>query len=194
MDILHDYIELVYGFELTDSYTLNQITRVIGYLKDNKYKDEDIMRYLLHNGPVISENLFNTLTQCTIYYNNELVIESAAPIWHPEKQDSVSEYYREPKCNFTMNDLLDLYYTNLKVPYELQDRKRDGGAFEHMLNKYKFKTFTTLDYVVTLIKIATDNEESIVSPFSLEKYNKEAYDMLNNLSLYAKTRIVWRVK
>ena len=33
MDILHDYIELVYGFELTDSYTLNQITRVIGYLK-----------------------------------------------------------------------------------------------------------------------------------------------------------------
>ena len=194
MDILHNYIELVYGFELTDSYTLNQITRVIGYLKDNRYTDEDIMRYLLHNGPVISENLFNTLTQCTIYYNNELVIESAAPIWHPEKKDSVSEYYREPKCNFTMNDLLDLYYINLKVPYELQDRKRDGGAFEHMLNKYKFKTFTTLDYVVTLIKIATDNEESVVSPFSLEKYNKEAYDMLNNLSLYAKTRIVWRVK
>lgn len=194
MDILNSYIELIYGFDITDNYVRNQITRVIGYLQDNKYTDEEIMHYLIHNGPVISDDMFTTLTQCVVYYNNELVIESPAPIWHPEKQNSTVAYYREPKCNFTMDDLLNLYYSNLKVPYELQDKKRDAGAFEHMLNKYKFKEFTTLDYIVTLIKLSADNNETAISPFSLEKYNEEAYNMLTTLAQYAKTTIIWREK
>ena len=55
MDILNNYIELIYGFEVKDPYVINQITRVIGYLKDNDYTDDEIMHYLLHNGPVIGE-------------------------------------------------------------------------------------------------------------------------------------------
>ena len=96
MDILNNYIELIYGFEVTDPYIINQITRVIGYLKDNNYTDDEIMHYLLHNGPVIGEALFNTLTDCIPYINNELSIESPAPVWHPEKGNVDHKYYREP--------------------------------------------------------------------------------------------------
>ena len=194
MDILNDYIELVYGFELTDMYTINQITRVLGYLKDNRYNDEDIMHYLLRNGPVISDVLFNGLTKCVVYYNNELVIESKAPVWHPEKGTDTTAYYREPRCNFSINDLLDMYYSKLKIPYELQDRKRDTGAFNHMLNKYKFTNFTSLDYIVTLIKLAEENEMVVSEPFDINEYNTEAYNMLSTLAQYNKTNIVWRNK
>ena len=194
MDILNNYIELIYGFEVTDPYIINQITRVIGYLKDNNYTDEEIMHYLLHNGPVIGEVLFNTLTDCVVYYNNELVIESKVPTWHPEKGESITEYYREPKCRFTINDLLDIYYTKLKVPYELQDRKRDGGAFTHLLDKYRFKQFTSLDFIITMIKLAEENNESSSSVFNIEKYTDEAFNTLMTLVQYNKTGIIWRSK
>lgn len=194
MNILDSYIELIYGFEVTDPYVINQITRVIGYLEDNKYTDEQIMHHLLHYGPVISEVLFNGLTQCIPYLNGELVLEPKAPIWHPEKGTEVFEYYREPKCNFTMNDLLDIYYSKLKIPYELQDRKRDGGAFNHMLDKYKLGNISSLDYVITMIKLAEENEMRATSPFDIEKYNSEAFELLQETLSYKRPNIIWRNK
>lgn len=191
MDILNTYIELIYGFELKDEYTLNNITKVIGYMKDNGYWEEEILYHLIHNGPEI-DDLFNSLTENTLYYNNELVIEPKAPIWHPEKQQESASYYREPRCRFSINDLLGLYYTKLNIPVELRDEKRDTGAFNHMLEKYKFNDFTSLDFIVTLIKLAEENEMTPSSPFSIEEYSREALDLLNRLVAQGVTRIVWR--
>lgn len=194
MNIYDSYVELVYGFELTDVYQINQIKRVINYLKDNGIPDENVMKYLLKNGPVFSDAMFTGLTVNTIYYNNELVIESPAPIWHPERESSTYEYYREPRCNFDMDNLIDLFYGKLKIPYELQDRKRDAGAFNHLLNKYKFTYFTTLDFIITMIKLAAESEERFSTVFSIEKFSDEAYNMLMTLVDYGKTVIVWRAK
>lgn len=194
MDIYESYVELVYGFELTNSYEKNQITKVIGYLKDNNYKDEEILKYLLQNGPIILDVLFQGLTKNIIYYNNELVIESKAPIWHPEKANTTHEYYREPRCSFDMNNLLDFFYSKLKVPYELRDVKRDSGAFKHLLDKYKFTNFSSLDFIITLIKLAEEHEMFTTSVFDIEKYANEAYDMLINLVYYNKTPLIWRTK
>lgn len=194
MNIYDSYVELVYGFELTDVYQINQIKRVINYLKDNGIPDENVMKYLLKNGPVFSDAMFTGLTVNTIYYNNELVIESPAPIWHPEREGSTYEYYREPRCNFDMDNLIDLFYGKLKIPYELQDRKRDAGAFKHLLNKYTFTYFTTLDFIITMIKLAAESEERFSTVFSIEKFSDEAYNMLMTLVDYGKTVIVWRAK
>ena len=194
MDILNNYIELIYGFEVTDSYVINQITRVIGYLKDNNYTDDEIMHYLLHNGPVIGEALFNTLTKCVLYHNSELVIEPTAPIWHPEKGYEAVKYYREPRCRFTMDDLLDMFYTKIKVPYELQDRKRDSGAFRHLLEKYNFKYFTSLDFVITMIKLAEELGVCSTSVFEIEKYADKALEMLTESVENNKLSIIWRDK
>lgn len=194
MNIYDSYVELVYGFELTDVYQINQIKRVINYLKDNGIPDENVMKYLLKNGPVFSDAMFTGLTINTVYYNNELVIESPAPIWHPEREGSTYEYYREPRCNFDMDNLIDLFYGKLKIPYELQDRKREAGAFNHMLNKYKFTYFTALDFIITMIKLAAESEERVVDVFSIEKFSNEAYNMLMTLVDYGKTVIVWRAK
>ena len=194
MDILNNYIELIYGFEVTDPYIINQITRVIGYLKDNNYTDDEIMHYLLHNGPVIGEALFNTLTKCVLYHNSELVIEPTAPIWHPEKGYEAVKYYREPRCRFTMDDLLDMFYTKIKVPYELQDRKRDSGAFRHLLEKYNFKYFTSLDFVITMIKLAEELGVCSTSVFEIEKYADKALEMLTESVENNKLSIIWRDK
>ena len=194
MDILNNYIELIYGFEVKDPYIINQITRVIGYLKDNDYTDDEIMHYLLHNGPVIGEALFNTLTKCVLYHNSELVIEPTAPIWHPEKGYEAVKYYREPRCRFTMDDLLDMFYTKIKVPYELQDRKRDSGAFRHLLEKYNFKYFTSLDFVITMIKLAEEYGVCSTSVFEIEKYADKALEMLTESVEDNKLSIIWRDK
>ena len=192
MDILNNYIELIYGFEVKDPYVINQITRVIGYLKDNDYTDDEIMHYLLHNGPVIGEALFNTLTKCVLYHNNELVIEPTAPIWHPEKGYEAVKYYREPRCRFTMDDLLDMFYTKIKVPHELQDRKRDSGAFRHLLEKYNFKYFTSLDFVITMIKLAEEYGVCSTSVFEIEKYADKALEMLTESVENNKLSIIWK--
>ena len=194
MDILNNYIELIYGFEVKDPYVINQITRVIGYLKDNDYTDDEIMHYLLHNGPVIGEALFNTLTKCVLYHNSELVIEPTAPIWHPEKGYEAMKYYREPRCRFTMDDLLDMFYTKIKVPYELQDRKRDSGAFRHLLEKYNFKYFTSLDFVITMIKLAEEYGVCSTNVFEIEKYADKALEMLTESVENNKLSIIWRDK
>ena len=194
MDILNNYIELIYGFEVKDPYIINQITRVIGYLKDNNYTDDEIMHYLLHNGPVIGESLFNTLTKCVLYHNSELVIEPTAPIWHPEKGYEAVKYYREPRCRFTMDDLLDMFYTKIKVPHELQDRKRDSGAFRHLLEKYNFKYFTSLDFVITMIKLAEELGVCSTSVFEIEKYADKALEMLTESVENNKLSIIWRDK
>ena len=194
MDILNNYIELIYGFEVKDPYIINQITRVIGYLKDNDYTDDEIMHYLLHNGPVIGEALFNTLTKCVLYHNSELVIEPTAPIWHPEKGYEAVKYYREPRCRFTMDDLLDMFYTKIKVPYELQDRKRDSGAFRHLLEKYNFKYFTSLDFVITMIKLAEEYGVCSTNVFEIEKYADKALEMLTESVENNKLSIIWRDK
>ena len=194
MDILNNYIELIYGFEVKDPYVINQITRVIGYLKDNDYTDNEIMHYLLHNGPVIGEALFNTLTKCVLYHNSELVIEPTAPIWHPEKGYEAVKYYREPRCRFTMDDLLDMFYTKIKVPHELQDRKRDSGAFRHLLEKYNFKYFTSLDFVITMIKLAEELGVCSTNVFEIEKYADKALEMLTESVENNKLSIIWRDK
>ena len=194
MDILNNYIELIYGFEVKDPYIINQITRVIGYLKDNDYTDDEIMHYLLHNGPVIGEALFNTLTKCVLYHNSELVIEPTAPIWHPEKGYEAVKYYREPRCRFTMDDLLDMFYTKIKVPHELQDRKRDSGAFRHLLEKYNFKYFTSLDFVITMLKLAEEYGVCSTSVFEIEKYADKALEMLTESVENNKLSIIWRDK
>ena len=194
MDILNNYIELIYGFEVKDPYVINQITRVIGYLKDNDYTDDEIMHYLLHNGPVIGEALFNTLTKCVLYHNSELVIEPTAPIWHPERGYEAMKYYREPRCRFTMDDLLDMFYTKIKVPYEIQDRKRDSGAFRHLLEKYNFKYFTSLDFVITMIKLAEEYGVCSTNVFEIEKYADKALEMLTESVENNKLSIIWRDK
>ena len=194
MDILNNYIELIYGFEVKDPYVINQITRVIGYLKDNNYTDDEIMHYLLHNGPVIGEALFTTLTKCVVYYNTELIIEPKAPIWHPERGYEAMKYYREPRWRFTMDDLLDMFYTKIKVPYELQDRKRDSGAFRHLLEKYNFKYFTSLDFVITMIKLAEEYGVCSTSVFEIEKYADKALEMLTESVENNKLSIIWRDK
>ena len=104
------------------------------------------------------------------------------------------KYYREPRCRFTMDDLLDMFYTKIKVPHELQDRKRDSGAFRHLLEKYNFKYFTSLDFVITMIKLAEEFGVCSTNVFEIEKYADKALEMLTESVENNKLSIIWRDK
>ena len=93
-----------------------------------------------------------------------------------------------------MDDLLDLYYNKLKVPCELQDRKRDGGAFNHMLDKYRLSFVSSLDFIITMIKQAENDDMKATSPFDIEEYKQQAFEALQVIVAHKRPEIIWRSK
>ena len=87
-----------------------------------------------------------------------------------------------------------MFYTEIKVPHELQDRKRDGGAFRHLSEKYNFKYFTSLDFVITMIKLAEEFGVCSTNVFEIEKYADKALEMLTESVENNKLSIIWRDK
>ena len=110
------------------------------------------------------------------------------------------EYYKEYEILRDLSPevferaILDMFYTKIKVPYELQDRKRDSGAFRHLLEKYNFKYFTSLDFVITMIKLAEEYGVCSTSVFEIEKYADKALEMLTESVENNKLSIIWRDK
>ena len=51
-----------------------------------------------------------------------------------------------------------------------------------------------VDFIITLIKVAEDNELRTCNVFDIEQYADEAYDMFMYLVNSNRTRMIWRVK
>lgn len=193
-NIYDKYVEIAYGYNIEDIELINKITATIGHYKDCKLDDKTILSLLLENGPKII-NFENSLTNHDIFYfHNQLRINSKSPIWHPEKGTITFPYYLEMKSLYTLDDLLDYYYKTILIPIELRDRKRDTGAFSHMLNKYKFDKLNTLDIILTAIDLSKENKTKIVTPFDIETNISEAYEVLTSLLENNKQTIIWRDK
>ena len=195
--ILNIYIELNFGYEI-DKFKKNKIKNIIGHLVDNDYDEIFIINYLLKNGPILIDELWDNslLKPNTFYYHNKLRITPECAIWNVYKKEECCKFYLEMKINFTIDDLLNYFYTTFNVPLELRDYKRDIGAFNHMLGKRYVKDVETIDYLLALIdynKVESIESGTFISnPFELkfqtEVYNKFQY-IINN-SKYNK--IIWR--
>lgn len=134
----------------------------------------------------------------TYYYHNTLHITSKPPKWNPVTMKAECEpFFMEMKINYTMKDLLDYFYNKCKIDVNLRDEKRDGGAFEFLMNKYeKIKNIEALDFVLLLIDEACNSESFITSPLKLQDYDCEVLDNCKKLIAEAKynqaNKIVWR--
>lgn len=195
MDIYNKYIEIAYGYEIEDNKLKNSITALIGHYRDCNIDDNKILFLLLENGINLAE-FKDTLTKKDTYYcHSQLRINSKSPIWHPERGQTTFPYYLEMKSLYTMNDLLSYYYSTTLIPAELRNFNKDAGSFKHLLDKYVFKRFDSLDVILTCIDITKDKELRVTKVFDLENVIQDAYELLQYLYCNNKNnQIVWREK
>ena len=193
-ELLNLYINITYGYQI-DTKERNKIKNIVGYLYDNNYTNKFIIEYLLKNGTVLIDDLWkdSLLKPNTFYYHNKLRITSNSPIWNVHIQEKTTKFYLEMIINFSIEDLLDYYYTKLSIPLEFRDTKRDAGAFKHMLNKKYINKVESVDFLLALIDYNKEmKNESIISPFDL-KYQREVYNRFQYIIDNSKyNHIIWR--
>lgn len=178
-----------------------------GYLRDNNYKDNDIMK-MLQDFPVkmaltpedLPDYLWeNSLVKRdTFYFHNELHIMSPAPYWDFENDKIItSRFFLEMKIKYTVDDLIKYYYKRFPMDSALIDSKKDKGSMEYLLNKYKTVAFVEpLDFVLFLIDEAVNQGMECSEIIELKRFEKETFEYLKNKSLNAAVekmnKIIWR--
>lgn len=204
--ILNTHYNISIGIEPSKEER-NTTMATILHLQDNKYSDNEIFKILKSVGksnitvldlPI--ELWKNSLTEKGVFYYNDILhIQSKAPVWNPKTFEVKSvPFFMEMKINFTMNDLLDYYYSECRVPIGLRDEKKDIGAFNHLLKKYNNLKAPSLDYILMLIKLMSKDieVEFCADVFELNNYAKEAYlileQMVEESILYKQNNIIWR--
>ena len=180
----------------------------VKYLKDNNKTNKEIITILREcnkdkiTGEDLPEYLWedSLLQKGVFYYSDILHIKSKPPTFNPVTFEVVSEpFFMEIEIKFTIEDLLDYYYDKCRVPVEIRDRKKDKGAFLHLIKKYNaFKNVPGIDYVISLIEYASKdiNKELITNVFEIEEYNKDVIEKFNAIYQQAEfekaNQIIWR--
>lgn len=134
------------------------------------------------------------------YYHNTLHITSKPPIWNAETLKVESEpFFMEIKANYTIENLLNYYYKTCKIDITLRDEKRDSGAFDFLLNKFKLvenEGMETLDFILTLIDDVSSQDRIITNPLVLQDYAFDTLEHMRKLlseAKYNKVNIIkWR--
>ena len=175
-----------------NGFTEKEIVKVITSVKIKDFMEvTDLPDYLWED---------SLLKRDTFYYNRALQIVSQPPVWNPETMKQESEpFYLEMKIRFTMDDLLDYYYNELRVNPTFRDKNKDKGALQYLLNKYRVDNIQSIDVVLFLIeelKSTSTGDINISSPLELQGLETTVITYLNNVlpnkTLNNSNKIVWR--
>lgn len=217
--LINDYLATRLGIEPSEN-DYKQLNATVGYLKDNGKTNKEIFKILMDSNTNLPEDCEmsaieraivrqtelpdylwedSLLQKDTYYYNNRLHICSNPPTWNPKTfQEECEPFYMEMMIRFTMEDLLNMYYAECRVPLGLREKTRDIGALKHLLNKYNNLKAPGLDYVMYMIDLASKDTETefLANPFELENYSKQAFmeleGMVEEATLNNSNKITWR--
>lgn len=217
--LINDYLATRLGIEPSEN-DYKQLNATVGYLKDNGKTNKEIFKILMDSNTNLPEDCEmsaidraivrqtelpdylweDSLLQKDIYYyNNRLHISSKPPTWNPKTfQEECEPFYMEMMIRFTIEDLLNMYYAECRVPLGLREKTRDIGALKHLLSKYNNLKAPGLDYVMYMIDLASKDTETefLANPFELENYSKQAFmdleSMVEEATLNNSNKITWR--
>lgn len=217
--LINDYLATRLGIEPSEN-DYKQLNATVSYLKDNGKTNKEIFKILMDSNTNLPEDCEmsaieraivrqtelpdylwedSLLQKDTYYYNNRLHICSNPPTWNPKTfQEECEPFYMEMMIRFTMEDLLNMYYAECRVPLGLREKTRDIGALKHLLNKYNNLKAPGLDYVMYMIDLASKDTETefLANPFELENYSKQAFmeleGMVEEATLNNSNKITWR--
>ena len=174
--------EICFGVEPTEK-ELALLEIQYHRLLDNGFSDKEARTLLIDNKLYIDDILYEdsiiTTLDDTVYYHYELQIHSKPGGFNPETCTIIKEpYYLEMKYRYTIDDLLEYYYSKISVPIHFRDIKRDKGAFNHIINSYRFDNITTVDFILFIIDYVATNKYRINNPLDLKNWAQDTYEYL----------------
>ena len=136
-------------------------------LLDNGYSNKEANKILIdtklnienyeHKDSILNE-------EDPIYRHHELQIHSKPGGFDPATCTVIKRpYYLEMKCRYTIDNLLDYYYTKLIVPPLFRDNKRDIGAMNHLLNSFKSPIISSVDFLLFVIDFVLSTKLELVN-------------------------------
>lgn len=144
-----------------EAYT---IADIISYLKVDVQKRQPIVRKV---------NPDNLLEAGRFYYHPALQIAPPPPVitinndgTFSSSYDNEEEFFLEMKEEFTLEDLVDYYYT--RFPDQRKKMERDKGAFKYLLKS------ADLDVILYCIEEGSRDEDPPRSILELDDYEKNA--------------------
>ena len=187
--------ELCYGVEPEDK---DLLLLEIKYqrLLDNGYTDKEANKILIDTKLNIdnyehSDSILDSIN--IVFRHHELQIHSKPGGFDPATCTVIKRpYYLEMKVRYTMDNLLNYYYTKLIVPPLFRDEKRDIGAFNHLINSFKSPVIDSVDFILFVIDYAASNEYKTNNPLDLKNWFQSTYEYLEQFVLSTKLELVNR--
>lgn len=164
-------------------------------LIDNGYTDKEAKNILINSKLDIDnyEHTDSIIDGDKLYRHHELQIHSLPGGFDPETCTVIKRpYYLEMKSRYTMNNLLDYYYTKLVVPMLFRDEKRDIGAFKHLFSSFKSPLIDSVDFILFVIDYVSSYEYKVNNPLELKNWFQQTYEYLEQYVLSTKIEIVNR--
>ena len=173
-------LEIKYQRLLDNGYTSKEANKI---LIDTKLNIENYE----HADSIIESDID------PIYRHHELQIHSKPGGFDPATCTIIkSPYYLEMKCRYTMDNLLDYYYSKLIVPPLFRDTKRDIGAMNHLINSFKSPMINSVDFILFVIDYVASNEYKTTNPLELKNWFQSTYEYLEQFVLSTKLELVNR--
>lgn len=190
-DLAAMYIVLIEKEPLTP-YNQKALISSLSQILDNGYTYQDVHREILksfHSNTLFPFHRFkkpcgeNLLKQGTMYYHKELKLMNSLPVInHDIDRGTMTsekvEYYLEPVASYTMDDLLQYFYSKGMADTQEYNPKRMAGIFKHMIEKYN------LDKLLFMIEGAArmyESEHKIFSLSDFDSYNSTASQYLEEI-------------
>ena len=164
-------------------------------LIDNGYTDKEAKNILINSKLDIDnyEHADSIIDGDKLYRHCELQIHSIPGGFDPETCTIIKRpYYLEMKSRYTMNNLLDYYYTKLVVPMLFRDEKRDIGASKHLFSSFKSPLIDSVDFILFVIDYVSSYEYKVNNPLELKNWFQQTYEYLEQYVLSTKIEIVNR--
>ena len=179
-DLAATYIVLIENCK-PDTKRKKEITAMMYMYLDNGYTYEgirDAMLSYLHKKQPFPHQKFSTpckhgenlLKQGVMYYHKQLKLMNSLPVINHDidkgtmTSDKI-EYYLEPVASYTMNDLLQYFYSKNMADTQEYNPKRMSGIFKHMIDKYG------LDKLLFMIEGAARMYEAEHKIFTLNDFD-----------------------
>jgi hypothetical protein len=187
--------ELCYGAE-PEEKELALLEIKYQRLIDNGYSNKEATKILIdtklnidnyeHKDSILNE-------EDPVYRHHELQIHSKPGGFDPVTCTVIKRpYYLEMKKRYTMDNLLDYYYTKLIVPPLFRDNKRDIGAMNHLLSSFKSPIISSVDFLLFVIDYVSSNQYKLNNPLELKNWFQQTYEYLEQFVLSTKLELVDR--
>ena len=186
--------ELCYGVE-PEERDLLLLEIKYQRLIDNGYTNKEANKILIDTKLNIDnyEHPDSIIDTETLYRHHELQIHSKPGGFDPATCTVIKRpYYLEMKARYTMDNLLNYYYTKLIIPPMFRDEKRDVGAMNHLINNFKSPMINSVDFILFVIDYVASNKHKVNNPLELKNWFQNTYEYLEQFVLSTKLELVNR--